>query len=254
MPAEGFTAIFVTILAIALAAFTQGFSGFGIGLVAMGLMTLVTSNAERATVLVSAIALITMGSLLALARGEMKIDWRSAGLLMLGIAPGFALGFLAVESFGCSPWFGAAIGVSLVSFGLHGMFAKRATKPMPAWSAVPMGALGGVLIGALTSGGPPLVMYLYSRKADPRAAKGTLQAIFLTTGVTRLALVHAAGKPIDGPMWAWIAGLGVVAAAMAVLGHRLSKRLTAASFARVVYALIAATGLMNVTKAALVLC
>lgn len=253
MPSDSLLSVLITAAAIGLAAFTQGFSGFGIGLVAMGLLALIAADAERATVLVSCVALVTMGALLAFNRRDMKVDWRSVLLLMVGIAPGFALGYTAVASFGRSPWFGLALGAALVAFSLVGLLNPRAAKPMPAWSAVPMGVLGGVLIGALTSGGPPLVIYLYSRQHDPREAKGTLQAIFLTTGLSRLALVHATGRPVEADMWLWIGVLGVFAAGMALLGHRLSRKLSAESFTRAVYVLIGATGLVNLIKSSIVL-
>ncbi len=249
MPDPNLAGIAVVVLVTFFAAFTQGFSGFGLGILMMAGLTPFVPDAERLSVVATLCGLVTMFTLMGAERGRAPIDWKGVGWLFIGVVPGLPLGYFLVLATGDQPIFSLFLGLVLLVFAANGLFRPKLHR-LPGWAGVPMGVVSGFISGGFASGGPPLVLYLYARTPDPRMAKSSLQVIFILAVFVRLAWVEGAGPGLTGEVLGWAGGLVLAAVLASFAGNRLSRRVSAARFTQVVYALIGLGGLINVTRVA----
>jgi uncharacterized membrane protein YfcA len=239
MPELSLFPILAAALILGIAAFTQGFSGFGFGILATAMLATVWPDVERASVLASLGAVIVQFTLIAVAqRDRHRIDWRAVGLLMTGTLVGIPLGYAFLVQGKSTPWFRV----------IFGWLRPRVRRPIP-WGFAPLiGGVSGVISGAFSSGGPPLVLYIYAREHDPRMAKATLQAVFIASTVARLIVVQTGQYPITWPLLHWLVITAPLVVAFVLVGHWMSRKVTIRVFTWAVYAVIAAAGLMQIAK------
>ncbi len=244
------SSLLLIVLATAGAAFVQGYAGFGFGIVTVGLLAaLLPAGLLEVTALATLLATATMTAFLALSRSRKPVAWRHVARLVAGIALGLPLGLWFVASFSEQPVARLALGGLLLAFAVHAMVGTQRRYRLPPRAAPPLGMLGGFISGAFSTGGPPLVVYLYSQTDDPRDMKATVKATFLITCLYRLGVLSVA-KP------AMMLGLIPTALlclpavlAMLFLGHRLSMRAGVATFHAVVYGLIGLLGVLTAGRA-----
>ncbi len=237
------------VAAVLFAAFTQGFAGFGFGILAMAQMSLFVPGMERASVVVSLVSLVVACATMAMDREAGRVDWKGYCLLAPGTLLGVPLGYRFLEAFGGSALFQAVFGVVLIGFGWNGLARPHLHRPAPLWLAGPMGLASGMISGAACSGGPPLVIYLYSRVADPRMARSTLALLFATSSLWRVVSVHFGPRPVDGPVLAWAGLLAVPAIVVAAWAHVWSRRFSARAFTMAVSVVLAGIGLLQLAGA-----
>jgi len=109
------------------------------------------------------------------------------------------------------------------------------------WAA-PAGLVGGVVGALFGMGGPPYVMYLTGRIADPSAQRATIsQMVILNVGL-RVVAFALAGLLVSGALWLAVAALLPVAWAGVWLGHRAHVRLSPVASARIVAAALFLAG------------
>jgi uncharacterized protein len=134
----------------------RGFTGFGFGLAAVPLLSLVLPPAEVVPLVVTLQVIIGAGGLRAAWR---ECDWRSVRLLFPGLVVGVPIGLLILTSVPANPVrlvIGGVIGFSvwLIHRGL-----RLPPNPSRVVSFV-VGLVSGVLSGLASMGGPPVVVYL----------------------------------------------------------------------------------------------
>jgi uncharacterized protein len=79
-------------------------------------------------------------------------------------------------------------------FTFHELLLSRVTKVVvPQQWAVPMGLLAGIFGAAFNIGGPPAVIYCYSRSWTKTQIVAVLQVMFLVIGLLRVAFSLGAG-------------------------------------------------------------
>mgnify|MGYP000941385119 CR=1 FL=1 len=139
-------------------------------------------------------------------------------------------------------------GICLLLFALNGFLKPHLKRHIPGMYAPGFGLFSGLLSGAFSSGGPPIVLYLYAREDDPRLAVGTLQAVFLSASLYRLVVVLAGHRGIGGALLlqAAFASPFVVLATMA--GYWAARRLPCRRFLQGVYVMISLAGISNLLK------
>ncbi|MBN2448787.1 MAG: sulfite exporter TauE/SafE family protein [Lentisphaeria bacterium] len=240
--------ILILLVVVTLAAFAQGFSGFGFGILLMASMSMLSVDLERTSVFVCLAVMVLVPTLLVRSRQHVQVDWRQALLFFAGIMGGSPVGYWFILRHGGMPVFRVVFGAALILFALHGLTRPHLRRRIP-WGYAPLfGFCSGLLSGAFSSGGPPTVLYLYSREEDPRLALGTLQAIFFAAAVYRLGVVVVGGRGIG---WA-LAGQALTAAPFVVLaaaaGYALARRVSSRGFLVGVYALITLAGVLNILK------
>lgn len=238
MPAD----ICIIAAIIGLAAFVQGYGGFGFGLISMTVFAFTTYQMERMSVAVSVSGMVVLVVLYMLAQAQARTRWFDVALVMAGVLPGQYAGYEFIESFGDRPVFKIALGMVLIVFGINGLYKAHLTPKLPRWSGVLAGVLGGFLGGAFVSGGPPIVVYLYSRTKDPRHMKGTVQAVFMMAMFYRLVLIWFGETGYTMPVLR-LSTFCVPAAVLLLWGaHRLSQRSSVQTFRKAVYGLICLFG------------
>ncbi|MFH1086160.1 MAG: sulfite exporter TauE/SafE family protein [Chloroflexota bacterium] len=212
----------------------QGTTGFAFGLFSMGLLVIVMPLSDAVgtvSILSLASSLVNLASL----RGQ--INWREAWPITLAALPATALG----------AWLITWLDAGLLAKGVAAMIllgctvalwhADRDRLGRTAPYAHVAGALGGLFGGALSMGGPPVVLYTLLRGWDKAMAKGVMVSYFVVTGVVRVGL-HIA----SGTITTEVALLSLKVAAPALLaswaGTRLFRRMGAPAFRYAITALL----------------
>ena len=215
--------------------------GFGDALIAMPLLVLAV-GLQTAAPLVALVALVT--SLSILVQTWRDVHRSDAWRLILSSLAGIPFGLLLLKA-APEPLVKAALGVLLVGFGLYKLLQPR--MPAVAWRPLVYlsGFVAGVLGGAYNTNGPPVVVYGALRGWSPERFRGTLQLYFLTTG-----MMVAAGHGLAG-LWTrevWrLFAIALPAVALGLfLGGRVSGRIPAELFNKLVYAFLIVAGLLLV--------
>jgi uncharacterized membrane protein YfcA len=196
---------------LALAGFTQGLTGFGFGLTAMGLLPRVLTLDEAQTV----VTLTSLAACLTMALMTFRqVQWSCVGRLWLGSAAGVPLGFLLLTALEPSPAL-RVLGLAICLLVVFEAIVMRHYKiHFPAWSVWFIGLASGMLSGAFNIGGPPLVVYIFDHPWPKEQKVATLSALFLSGGLIRLMLLLYHDRiPAEswtsaacaiGPIWAAI--------------------------------------------------
>lgn len=240
---DGFTTqdVAIVVAVTVVAAFVQGYSGFGFGIVASSLLAFSDLPMLQMTVAITVATGFLTVLLLRLSHGDTRAEWRQGLLVLAGVVAGQPLGYWFIHAWGDEPVFRVALGTVLVVFGAVGMATPQIRRRLPPLVGVGAGMAGGFLSGAFVTGGPPIVAYLYSQHDDPRRMKATVQFVFLSSVGFRLACISAAGDWSTGTIKLALVILPAIVPAV-VAGHYLSRRASTDSFRRVVYVLILLTG------------
>ena len=231
-------------LVVFAAIFVRSLTGFGAALVLVPLLSLIWDL--RQVVVLAAIVQVATGFPVAL--GARRQAARPAlVLLLLGSLCGLAVGALLL-GFLPLPWLRRGLGVITLVFGLS-RFTPIAARSAPAPTrrlnllGIPVGFAGGILTGAIGTGGPPVVAYLHYRLATPAARRATLLLYFLILDAIRLPGYLRLGLGSTTLLWTGAALLpfALLGAACGSYAHgRLSERIVAGSIA----ILLVLTGLL----------
>ncbi|MFN2350467.1 MAG: sulfite exporter TauE/SafE family protein [Kiritimatiellia bacterium] len=230
------------------AAFTQGFSGFGFGITFMAMLSLAGRDMERASVFVSITVIMIVVTLLVMTRRQLRVDWKQAAYITTGLLITLPLGYRFILNYGDMPVSQIVLGVVLMLFAFNRMRKPHVKRHIPSLLAPIFGMFSGILSGAFSSGGPPVVMYLYSQEDDPRMAVGTAQAVFLGAGIYRLAVVMAGERGISEQLLVQSLLVGPVIVAATILGARAARKFSVRPFLLAVYGLILFAGLLNIVR------
>lgn len=188
----------VLFLAVAAGAALQAATGFGFGLLSAPLLY-AALEPQPALGLLAVLALgVNLMTLLTEGRrprplvGEVVVlvGWALPGALV-GVVVLRSLSAVALQVL-------VSLGV-IVTLVVRRSLTRRAAvvpvladgpRPRPAWSAPVAGFLSGALSTSTSTGGPPLLLHLLGRGAQPSVVRDTLTTCFLSLGlVTPLALL-----------------------------------------------------------------
>jgi uncharacterized protein len=220
------------------AAFVRSALGFGDAVVAMPLLALAL-GVRTATPLVAFVGPTI--SLLILARSWRKVEFKAAGKLIAATLLGIPLGVYGLARLPEAP-LKLALGLVILLYGLFGLLRPHVRiKEERAWMPWLLGASAGVLGGAYNTNGPPIVAYGMLRGWSPESFRATLQGYFLPTGLAILAGHGLAGLWTGTVLRSYLYSLPAIVVGV-VFGGLLSKKLTHALFAKLVYASLAIMG------------
>ncbi|MDA8296351.1 MAG: sulfite exporter TauE/SafE family protein [Actinomycetota bacterium] len=230
----------LVILAVFLGALTRATFGFGEAVVAMPLLALLPVNLHTSASLVGLVGLsVALMSLLGRVR---HVDVAALARLSVGTLCGIPLGIALLKEVPASLVM-TVLGSSLVLYGLGSLASRRARGNLGlAWS-YPTGLLAGALGSAYNFAGAPVAVNGTRRGWGPEDFRGTLQAHFAIAGVMIVCAQAVGGIWTPAVPWLFAASLPAVALAT-FCGHRLHRRIPAERFARAVYLLVLALGLV----------
>jgi uncharacterized protein len=232
--------------AVTLAYAVFGLTGFGAGIVALPLLAQVMPI-RYAVPMILVLDLLAGGLL----------GWRQRRHVerseMLRLLPFAAAGMLV----GATVLAGASQRALLLVLGLFtlavtawALLNRLPGVPIsPRW-AVPAGAVGGVFTALFGTGGPLYTAYLARRILDDKhRLRATISTLIFFTAMGRLVLFVVLGLFAQAGLLLTAALMLPCALAGLALGHRLHARLSAARVMRVVWALLAASGVGLIVRA-----
>lgn len=167
-----------------MAGFVQGALGFGFGMVSMALLPLFITVKEATPLVV----LFTLPIVLLVFCAHWRhFRWRDGWLLVTGTCIGIPLGvyLLAVAP---ADLMLRLLGAVLLLFAIQELWASwrgTAKLRLAKWTGLPIGIVSGMLSGAFSSGGPPLVAYVYSKSWSKERTIAMLQLLFTVGAVLR---------------------------------------------------------------------
>ncbi len=241
------TTLFVVVLSFFVANLVQGFTGFGVAIVAMAGLTLI-GDVVHATILVNLTSGITI--LIILGRLWRHVSWPYLWPVIVGMVLGTPLGLALLLSFGRSQpdLVRRVLGVLIMAFAAYSL-SGWAWQPGQASRKVGaiVGTIGGVLGGAFTMSGPALVAYVYSLPISRDAMKAGVNACFLFNCLYRLSLLVITGSISSGHLVAFGWSVPAVLAGVA-LGLYLARGLSTERFRRIAWWAFGFLGLLLVAR------
>lgn len=240
--------LFQVELIFALAAFAQGFTGLGFGIIAIAGIAFTPWDLERATVVTNILLMVLSATILYRGRKNANIDWKLVGILLAGATIGIPSGYWFIFNFGDRLIFRSVLGGVLILFALNGLFKPPIRKKLNMAVGISAGFASGFLAGAFTAGGPPAAIFLYSRQKNPVDTICTLQAVFMAAVFWRLCNILFLGKGVSLEILS-IAALSLpVIIVFTALGYSLAKRLPGKTFLKIAYGFIGCAGIIHVLK------
>ena len=131
-------------------------------------------------------------ALIMLLRDRPSVQWRPVRYLLMASFVGVPLGVMLLK------WLpetiiNRSLGVSLVAFCVWSLLGRKTMKlksPLWAW---PFGFGAGVMGGAVTATGPPIVLYSTTQGWTPEESRATMQGFFLPNSLFILVSHWVAG-------------------------------------------------------------
>ena len=236
------------VLIVAFAAFAQGFTGLGFGIIAIAGIAFTPWDLERASVVTNLLLVVLNCTIIYAGRRDFRIDWSLVGVILIGESVGVPAGYWFILTFGNRPIFRLALGMVLILFAANELFRPRIRKRLHPGLGVVAGVIGGFFAGAFTAGGPPLALFIYSRHKNPADAKGTLQIVFMAATLWRLFNIVSIGKGVSYEIIKISAYTFPVVILFATVGHLLTRRVSSETFLKIVYFFIGFAGLLTILK------
>jgi len=180
----------------AVAAFTQGVTGFGSALVAVPLLCFFLDL--KIVVPLSILHGLVITSFLSL-RMLRHLETGKLVPLMIGCLPGIAVGTVGLRFFPVE-YLKLLLGVLLLVYGLfHFKGLQKGGVLRSGWGYA-AGFGTGLLGAALSTGGPPAVIYVTRAGWSKDSIKATLSGFFLFTGLV-VAVSHYVGGVSTGTVY-----------------------------------------------------
>jgi len=223
---------------LALASFVFGLAGFGLGLVALSLLSFLMPP----TLAVPLISVYSAVFALVMAL-QLRRDIRFAHLAALlgGALAGTPVGVWGLATMPAS-WVRRLIGFILMGVVLIEWRDLYPRTLSGRYWGVAAGVVSGLLGGAIGTPGPPVILYAAAQRWPPRAMKATLQGFFFANQLVTLVSQWWVG--LLTPEVAWLAlGFAPPAVVGVALGMHLFTAVDHARLRHLVFALLFVLGL-----------
>jgi hypothetical protein len=247
---SGDAAVPVSHLVLAALVVLVGYLVFGVtGFGASPITIPVLAHVFPLTFVLPLAAVLDLGSAVALGlRTRRDADMRELAALVPFTLVGLTLGVTLLVRLPRNATL-LALGFFVCAFALHVIFRRNAVRRLGRGWAAPAGIAGGVIGALFGMGGPPYVMYIAGRIADPAAQRATIsQMVVLNVGL-RVVAFALAGLLASRALWITVALLLPVAWAGLWVGHRVHVRLAPTVVARMIGAVLLVAGVTLIVKA-----
>ena len=227
-------------LVVSLAGLIRGVTGFGGAMLMAPVLSLLLGPIESVVI---TLALETLAALGIISDARGRIRWRLLGLIAIPACLTVPLGAQFLVS--VDPAIARrAISAVVVVFSLVMLAGFRYSgAPRPLTSAA-VGGLSGLLLGATSVGGPPVILYLLSGPDRSDVTRVNLTVFVTITSLVGLAAVLLSGNAHED-VGGLVAGLAVPYLAGVWVGGHLFARLNDALVRRLALALMLAGGLFG---------
>ena len=210
----------VILLILFIGSLIQGASGFGFGLISMGLLP-VFLPLKNSTLLV--VFLVSIISLEVVRKYYRYIQWQTMTIVLTSALIGRVFSFFVLDTFGEMLILKKILGFLLIGMVFaHFMATKRETHRRFAnhpLFAILLTGLGGFIGGVFAVGGPFFVFYFLMHNPDKRNYIANLQTTFLVTNSFTL-LLHG----LNGDFHSFHFSYMLTGAFIVLLGVKLGLR------------------------------
>jgi len=231
----------------AIAGFFQAAAGFGFALLAVPLMALVVPP-ETAVIVVFLHG--SCSSVLTAGHRRSHIDWTEAKRLSIGaiVAMPFGAIILVTASSGVLR---LVLGIVICSAAVWMLLPStklRHTLAVQPATTYAVGAISGVLNTALSTNGPPLVVYLRVRGFGIATFRSTISVVFTISNIVGLPILLIWGAIHLVAVKYFVLTLGPALVGWG-LGNATATKLRTEHFSRLVDLLLLVSGLLAIVKA-----
>lgn len=237
-------AVLIVVAVMFLYTFVGICAGFGGGLTAMPLITMVLPLKMAAPM---SVMVGTATALYATWLSRKETDWKSALVLIVFSLAGIPVGLYAL-SYLPDHIMKIGLGVFIILYSFYSLFIPRLPVYDKRWIAAPMGAVAGALGAAFSTNGPPVVMYGMLRNLAPAAFRGTLNAFFTANNIAIIG-----GLATSGILTLSTVKLVIFCIPTMILGSLVGqyvhKRISVKVFRLMVFLLLIASGAMLIKGA-----
>lgn len=192
--------LLIAVLGVLAAAMLRGFTGFGFGLAAVPLLSLVLPPTKVVPFVVVLQVIIGLASLRAAWR---LADWRAVLGLTPGLLVGVPIGVAILTVFQPNTvrfGIGLAIALSVVVLWRGARLPSRPSWPITGIT----GVASGILSGLASIGGPPIVIYLLALAHSAARVRATSIVYFTLSALVALVPMTLRGL-IDREVLTWAA-------------------------------------------------
>jgi len=193
-------------------------------------------------------AVLDLGSALALGlRTRRDADVRELAMLVPFTLVGLSLGVTLLVRLPRDATL-LALGLFVCAFALHVLVRRNAVRRLSRLWAAPAGIVGGVIGALFGMGGPPYVMYIAGRVAEPAAQRATISHMVILNVGLRVATFALAGLLAAPVLWIAVAALLPVAWAGVWAGNRVHVRLAPATTGRLIGGALLVSGVALILR------
>lgn len=178
------------------AVLTQSVAGFGLALVSMPLLVGLI-GVQAATPLVAVVGFVA--ELLLLIRFREALNLRAVSRLSLAAVLGVPVGVTVLRQVDTAV-VTTFLGIVIVGYALYALADLHLPQMAHAGWAWSFGFVAGVLSGAYSTSGPPVVIYGNCRRWSPNEFKGNLQGFFLLMSVMTI-VTHGVSGNFTAVVW-----------------------------------------------------
>ncbi len=217
----------------------QGVTGFGAGMVAIPILTLVVDIKLAVRLCILHGLLITLAMAAELYR---HFEWRKIVPLCVGSMPGILLGaywFTHVDP----TWLEILLGVLLIGYSLLNLLFRPKPLYLAPWWGYVAGFCTGAIASVISVGGPPAIIYTTLTGWKKEEMKATLTGFFFYSSIF-ITAVYGVGGQFDRNSWVLFALTAPFAFLGTRLGSRLSGRIKQQNYLRLVYLVLIVMGLL----------
>ena len=220
-------------------------AAFGFGDVLVSVPILVLFASPKLVIPLMGIVGAT-NALIMLLRDRPSVQWRPVRYLLMASFVGVPLGALLLK------WLPETIinrglGVLLVAFCVWSLLGRKTLdlkSPLWAW---PFGFGAGVMGGAVTATGPPIVLYSTTQGWTPEESRATMQGFFLPNSIFILVSHWVAGMWTAEVLWTYVLVVPICFLAIPV-GAAMALRLSRRRFEFFTMLVLLGAGLLLVTN------
>ncbi|MDO5673524.1 MAG: sulfite exporter TauE/SafE family protein [bacterium] len=217
----------------------QGLTGFGSGLVAIPLLTLMIDIKLAVGLCILHNMIITSSMAYDLRR---HFEWSKILPLLIGSIPGVLLGAYWFKHVNPN-WLEIFLAVLLIGYSIFNLLFR----PKPLYLSSVWGYIAGFFTGAISSvisaGGPPSIIYATLTGWKKEEMKATLTGFFLYYGFFTVVVFYLGGNFGPGT-WLLFAITAPFVFLGTLLGSRFGKRINQQTYLRMVYILLIVMGLI----------
>jgi uncharacterized membrane protein YfcA len=239
------SALVAFLVVVAIGSYIQTVTGFALGLIIMGAVTLFgLAPVEFSAIVVSLLAVVN--SSLALLKQHRTVHLPSFWPVVAGLFPGVLVGIFLLEFFSLHAiqLLRFLLGAFIITSGVLLLYKPHPKTKLDSRSRfVAIGIIGGLFGGLFSTGGPPIVYHLYRQPLSVAVIRTTLLAIFIIATSLRILYVGIRGD-INWPVLHLTLYCIPIVVVFTVFGRKFRPPLSDLAMRRLAFALLILLGVM----------